>query len=1242
MLGTAGSIEFRSAALRLLTVMVLSATPIANSLAADSEAPFVPAPAFQSDAAIATKSSGCRSCHVATDRASMHEAPAVRLGCSDCHGGDAQAALPANAKPGSAAYRAVEARAHVQPRHPDQWNSSGANPQRSYTLLNRESPAFIRFVNPADYRVVRESCGACHMAIIDKAVRSLMATNAMFWGGASYNNGVLPFKNYILGEAYTREGQAASIAGPSLADPHDAQVRHGVLSALSPLPTWEDVRPADVFRTFEPGGRVAGNLFPETGLPNLGGLQLLNEPGRPDMHASNRGPGTGARIAAPLINVQKTRLNDPSMWFLGTNDQPGDYRSSGCTGCHVVYANDRDPAHSGPYARYGHDGQSHTLDPTINHDEPGHPLEHRFTRAIPTSQCMVCHMHQPNMFMNTFMGYTMWDYEADAPSMWPQQQRNPSAKEIRAVNDRNPEGAAPRGNWADPTFLGRVSELNPQLHDTQFADYHGHGWNFRAVFKRDRHGTLLDKDSHAVSDTDPDKFHKAVQLSSIHMERGMQCVDCHYAQDAHGSGYMYGEVAAAIEIDCVDCHGTVRSYPTLRTSGPAAPPGGADLSLLRNPDGRKRFEWRGNELYQRSLVDPEREWRIKLVKDTVDPTSSDYNARAAQAKLMSRDPTTQHWGGDVDDAHLAHGNDRMECYACHTSWTTSCGGCHLPTETNWKTERHHYEGGNARVYATYNPQVARDDMFMLGRRGNEDGGKIAPVRSSSALVVSSTNASREHVYIQQPPIAASGYSSQAFNPHYPHTERTSETKSCDDCHLSAAGDNNAIMAQLLLQGTNFINFIGYNAWVGTTGGLSAVQVTEWDEPQAVIGSYLQRYAYPDNYRAHQQRQRRLEHAHERSGSAIRCLQSRGEYVYAAEGARGFRVYDAANVANKDYSEGVIAAAGGVRGQGGWVSSTDASCVALPTNQPIDPTRNEGQLMRVENQERPFHPIYHYALITDRREGLILVDIDRFTDGKVHSEPLRRALTWNPHGILNGARHLTIGGHYVYVIADAGLVILNLDQPLSPEVVAVLQLHDGRASALQFRYLFVTDADGLRSIDVTNPAQPKLIASNVVPLADPQRVYVARTYAYVAAGREGLAIVNVEQPEHMRLAQMFDAGGTLKDVQDVVVASTNASLFAYLADGNAGLKVLQLTSPDSQPKFYGFSPEPKPELIASYRTRAAALALSKGLDRDRAVDETGGQIAVFGRRGSGPFTLEEARKLYLDEAGQPWFAKPAVR
>ena len=80
---------------------------------------------------------------------------------------------------------------------------------------------------------------------------------------------------------------------------------------------------------------------------------------------------------------------------------------------------------------------------------------------------------------------------------------------------------------------------------------------------------------------------------------------------------------------------------------------------------------------------------------------------------------------------------------------------------------------------------------------------------------------------------------------------------------------------------------------------------------------------------------------------------------------------------------------------------------------------------------------------------------------------------------------------------------------------------------------------------------------------------------------------------------------------------------------------ELTSPELQPKFYGFSPEPRPELIASYPTGSPALSVSKGLDRDRAVDETGHQIAILGRIGSRPFNLEEMRRLYLGADGRPW-------
>jgi hypothetical protein len=1273
----------------LPVAMLLMAIGVGSGLhASDAEKPqnivykvTPPAPKSQSPAQAQAKSAGCQSCHTATDSMTMHESPAVVIGCTDCHGGDASIfSQPALTK-ADAPYAALRDTAHVRPRYPTSWHyPSSANPKRSYTLLNREAPEFIRFVNPSDYRVARQACGACHIDVIEKTERSLMATGAMFYGGATYNNGILPFKNYKFGEAYTVSGQPAKVVSPGSTPGLLTleQIARGALPELLPPPTWHVTPPGDIFRVFERGGRNVNTQFAEVGLPNATGMfQRLEEPGRPDIRQSNRGPGTGLRVAVPLLNVHKTRLNDPFTWFMGTNDQPGDYRTSGCASCHVVYANDREPRHSLTWAKYGRDGQSASVDPTIDKQESGHPVRHSFTRAIPTAQCMNCHMHQPNMFMNSYLGYTMWDYEADAPNMWPEKQKYPTAAEQHETLMRNPEGAAPRGKWSDLDFLRNVYDLNPEMKDTQFADYHGHGWNFRAVLKRDREGNLLDAEGQPVANDDPEKWRKkgedkfvppgvnpgkSVHMMDIHAEKGMQCSDCHFAQDSHGNGLIYGEVANAVEIGCKDCHGSSNAYPTLRTSGPAASPSGTDLTLLRNGDGQRRFEWIERDgrrvLIQRSIVDPKLQWEVSLVRDAVDPASPNFNAVAARSKLMSKqgaETGLYKFGLGVPESERAHKDDEMACYTCHLSWTTSCGGCHLPIESNWKTDAHKYEGGETRNYATYNPQVARDDMFQLGRHQTTKGNVVAPVRSSSALVLSSTNTNRELIYFQQPPISAIGFSSQAFAPHFPHTVRKTETKTCADCHVSAANDNNAIMAQLMLQGTNFVNFVGLYAWTGLEQGLEAVRVTEWSEPQAVFGSYLHRYAYPDYFKAHVEKNGRelinwtrgkifdrkgsgetqpveeIRNVGQGTKGAVRCLQLRGEYLFVAEGKGGMRAYDVASAGNKGVSDRVVKGPFSPLGHNTNVASKNATCIALPTNQPIAPARNTAA-MRADNQEQAFHPIYNYAVVTDAEEGLILIDVNTLADGEPRNNFLKRALTWNPGNVLKGARHVTLAGHHAYIAADAGLVVVNLDDPLKPRVTATVALRDVRGSAVQFRYLFVTDAGGLRILDITRPGNPVAIPGAQVAFKDARRVYVARTYAYVAAQSEGLVIVDVKTPEKPAIYQRVTFDGALNDAQDVIVGSTNASLFAYVADGRNGMKVVQLTSPASQPNFYGFSPAPKPELIAWRRTSSPALALSKGLDRDRAVDEDGGQIAVFGRLGSRPFTRVEMERLFLNRKG----------
>ncbi len=383
-------------------------------------------------------------------------------------------------------------------------------------------------------------------------------------------------------------------------------------------------------------------------------------------------------------------------------------------------------------------------------------------------------------------------------------------------------------------------------------------------------------------------------------------------------------------------------------------------------------------------------------------TSPHFNARAARAKLMSKsgaDDGSFAFGPGIAESDRAHGDDKMACFTCHLSWTTSCGGCHLPIEANWKTSMNHYEGEETRNFATYNPQVARDDMFQLGKHMTTKGNEVVPVRSSSALILSSTNINRERIYIQQPPISAVAFRARRSRRISRIPVRKSETKTCSDCHVSSDGDNNAIMAQTLLLGTNFVNFVGLNAWTGLERGIEAVRVTEWDEPQAVIGSYLQKYAYPDYYRLHvEQNRRELKdwvrgkvfdkklsgetHPDRRNSAmscrrpaiAVGCLQLRGEYLFVAQGKGGFQAYDVASIANKGVSDPILSGPSSPLGHRTRVASKNATCVALPTDQNIAPTRNTPAI-RTMNQEQAFLPIYHYAVITDAVEGLILVNVD---------------------------------------------------------------------------------------------------------------------------------------------------------------------------------------------------------------------------------------------------------------------------
>jgi hypothetical protein len=1092
------------------------------------------------------KSAGCMACHKGVG--DPHGKDTLRIGCTDCHGGDASCT--------------DKNKAHVLPKMPQHWLTS-ANPVRSYTLLNNESPAFIRFVNPGDFRIAHISCGTagCHPKEVQTNRKSIMSTGCMLWNAAAYNNGTLPVKRSIVGEAYGMNG--AGLMLKTFPPPTPEEEKRGVVAQLVPLPRFEMSQPGNVLRIFEPGGR----FLPEIGIP-----ERLEEPGRPRTRLSLRGLGTSNRTDPVLVSANKTRLFDPTLNMLGTNDQSGDFRSSGCTACHIPYANDRSPVHSGPFAKFGNRGLTSpdNPDPTIPKNEPGHPIEHKFVNGVPTSQCMVCHMHPGTTVMNSYLGFMWYDEESDGRHMYPAKQKNPTPEELIRSMFRNPNESAARGHLSDVEFVNNLSDLNPHLSKVHFADFHGHGWAYRAVFKKDKKGAWTDHKGEFVGPPTAAKmaaavdwsnqargFHqnyrfpdpatgaaearkaetalndscrggKPVHLLDIHLEKGMHCVDCHFVQDMHGNNRLHMEVRAGTEIGCVDCHGTAGKYTTLKTSGPAsytsAPDGkGRNLLAMRTPFNTPRFEIRDGpdgtrRYFQNSSVEKGLQWEMVQVKDTVTPGHPRYNAKSALSKTVRYDKDGKMVWGDMpaDGEGCAHSVDNMTCQACHSAWNPSCFGCHLPQRANVKAPMLHADGRRAaELHRVQLPDAPRRHVHA-GPRRRRHRQQVNPSRSSCAIHVGSYNGNRESIYVQQQTISAEGFSGQAFSTNVPHTVRgrgVGETKQCSDCHLTKKNDNNAWMAQLMMHGTGFMNFMGKYAWVAAgEEGVFAVQVTENSEPQTVFGSDFHSYAYPDHYKKHVASGGLLKNAHEHPGrdisvgatrpfkkSEVLMVQNRGEYLYAACGEGGVRVFDIAFIDDKAFAERITTAPVSPRGQKFYLDTKYATYVAAPCTPAVDPTRTRLPGTRSRRSTR----CSGTCTSATRYEGPDHHRGGDHLDGNPVNNFLRKEVCFNPDNLVYGAKHAYVVGHYIYVCCDAGLVVIDIDDPKKPQVTCVVgekHLKHPHMVAAQFRYAYVCDEEGVKVLDITDLAKP--VVKSMMRLPEAHSIYLARTYAYVAAGPAG--------------------------------------------------------------------------------------------------------------------------------------------
>ncbi len=250
-----------------------------------------------------TAEAGCESCHAPEGddgqaRGIEDAHPSQAMDCVDCHGGDAEAA--------------TQEEAHVAPPE----GVEGPAQLRGMTSVELDAvdPAYLRWVNPTDYRVAELSCGGadCHQPIVETAPRSIMTTFAGHFSKTRYYAGSQDVRQALYG---VRDQEAGSYEGLP-----------GTVASLQTL--------------------VAPVLGETSSMGDY--LDHYLEKGCPRCH----------------------------VWNFGSNEDAGDFRSSGCAGCHMRYAND---------------GLSRSADPTANLDDPPHPAEHTLTSSIPDEQCEHCH-----------------------------------------------------------------------------------------------------------------------------------------------------------------------------------------------------------------------------------------------------------------------------------------------------------------------------------------------------------------------------------------------------------------------------------------------------------------------------------------------------------------------------------------------------------------------------------------------------------------------------------------------------------------------------------------------------------------------------------------------------------------------------------------------------------------------------------------------------------------------------------
>ncbi len=568
---------------------------------------------------------------------------ADKITCVFCHGGDNKGAdkvtshVPPPPEIGDRANQLQNRTAWF-----NRLTLTGIDKFPDYTVAGKKYTGidYLQFVNPGDLRVAKanRACGSCHTGHSEKVWGGILATETGILSGGMFAVGV---QNMVPANRLKFEDTAADVAFRGVLDTQFAFNPNlvGLVGELIEFPVFSK-RQKGTNQIFRNPNYLANALAAD-----IDGNNKIKD---------------GSKLSHLLYEQIAFTCGDCHLGSAGANNRYGDFRSSGCTACHMPYSPD---------------GRSYSKDPNVNKLEPldpddidpperAHIKEHRIRSVKKTLSngeqlegigdlaCAGCHQGSNR----TVMQY--WGIRLD------------QNQDVRR-GFQYPVGPAKFTNTRNDTRL-----FDPVVGNRTF---NGRNANQYLEFE-DYDGDLRD-------DTPPD----------VHHEAGLGCIDCHGSYDLHGGDVndtksnIVSRMEQAVAITCQSCHGSATSYAATKT-GTAIDGVQRELAMDRKGNVLKHvYKDAQGYYYLIGKLDGKTHYVSQTMDTIVDngrintiSKKKVYTPKASYA--MGRNDTLPATGIGPQQTAMANNGfshmDNMKCSTCHSSWTNTCTGCHLVGEYN--------------------------------------------------------------------------------------------------------------------------------------------------------------------------------------------------------------------------------------------------------------------------------------------------------------------------------------------------------------------------------------------------------------------------------------------------------------------------------------------------------------------------------------------------------------------------------